>query len=142
MDILQVKSDKLFHDLINENEMDTIVMKILKCEYSHYVDLIIVYQEYEIILELNNNFLGNIIRNIVYGMTRIVGFYKEIKSKNKKEYKDKYYKDKLKVILINLNWINRKSVKYKESYIDKLYGFIGSKNNKNIFYKVISITLD
>ena len=80
-ELLQVKNDVLFHDLINEHEMDTIewiVMQILECNYedihgkvevknirltrinrkerSKYVDLIVSYKNEKIILELNNNF--------------------------------------------------------------------------------------
>ena len=102
-EILQVKSDILFHDLINQdniNIIEWIVIKILNLSYKNvhdncrvidsritralkkdrikYVDLVIAYQDYEIILELNRNFIGNIIRNIIYGMTRLVTFYKKI----------------------------------------------------------------
>ncbi len=37
-EILEIKSDRLFHDLWNEHEMDTIewtVMQILNCNYKY-----------------------------------------------------------------------------------------------------------
>ena len=166
MDILQVKSDILFHDLINQDNMsiiEFIVMNILNLSYDKvhnkcmiidsritrtfkkdrikYVDLIIVYQEYEIILELNNNFLGNIIRNIVYGMTRIVTYYQKYKYKNNKDYKKNYYKDKKKVILINLNWESENTINKKlVDSIEKINGLIW--NRKSLLFKVINVPLD
>ena len=165
-EILQVKSDILFHDLINQdniNIIEWIVMNILNLSYDEvhnnckvldsritrvfkkdrikYVDLIIKYEEYEIILELNRNFTGNIIRNIIYGMTRIVSFYQKFKSKNKLEYKKKYYNDKKKIIVVNLNWekvdiINKKLIEN----IEELHGLIWNK--KSSLFKVINISLD
>ena len=89
-ELLQVKSDILFHDLINQDNIkiiEWIVMQILGLSYDDvhgnckvldsritrvfkkdrikYVDLVIGYQDYEIILELNRNFIGNIIKNIM-----------------------------------------------------------------------------
>jgi len=87
--ISPVKSDLLYHDLLNGDNMDMIeyiVMQILKVSYSDihgkcrvsnsrlsridrndrvkYSDLIISYMEYDIIIEMNNNFDGNFKRNI------------------------------------------------------------------------------
>ena len=164
--LLQVKSDILFHDLINQDNIkiiEWIVIKILNLSYKDvhgnckvldsritrvfkkdrikYVDLIIMYQEYEIILELNQNFTGNIIRNIIYGMTRIVTFYQKYNNKNRKEYKNNYYKEKKKIILVNLNWekediINKKLIEN----IEELHGLLW--NRRNSLFKVINIALD
>ena len=165
--IYPIKSDLLFHDLINRDNIvfiKWIVTQVLnipikevhgKCQIVNtriprinnkdrikYVDTIIKYQEYEIILELNRNFRGSFIRNIVYGMTRIVGFYKRYKSKNKNDYQKHYYKDKLKVIVVNLNWYpeDKKNIKTPLKRINKVFGFDDVK--KGIFFKVINITLD
>ena len=162
-ELLQVKSDILFHDLINQDNIkiiEWIVMQILNLSYDKvhgnckvldsritrvfkkdrikYVDIIIKYLEYEIILELNRNFTGNIIRNIIYGMTRIVTFYQKY---NNKEYKNNYYKENKKIIIINLNWerediINKKLIEK----IEELHGIIW--NRKNSLFKVINIALD
>ena len=159
--IYQIRNDNLFHDLINQDNMNVIewiVMTILDLKYldvhnkcvvknsrltriskkdkNRYVDLIISYKEYEIILELNNWFLGSLIRNIVYGMTRIVNYY-QIERNKKKDY----YKENLKVIVINLNWChkNRKS-KLKLKRIDKVFGFDDIR--KGIFFEVINVSLD
>ena len=39
-----------------------------------YADLIIMFKEYEIIIKLNQNFDGNLKRNILFALTRIVKF--------------------------------------------------------------------
>ena len=74
-------------------------------------------------------------------MTRIVTYYQKYKYKNKKEYKNNYYIDKKKVILINLNWeveniINKKLV----DSIEKINGLIW--NRKSLLFKVINVPLD
>ena len=165
-EILQVKSDILFHDLINQDNMNIIewiVIKILNVNYEKvhgncrvidsritraykkdrikYVDLVIAYQDYEIILELNRNFVGNIIRNIIYGMTRLVTFFQKYDSKDQKEYKKHYYKDKKRIILVNLNWepesiIHKKLIKS----VENLYGILWKR--KTTLFKVINIPLD
>ncbi|MBQ8892432.1 MAG: hypothetical protein IJ068_06200 [Bacilli bacterium] len=163
MQIPQIRNDNLFHDLINQDNMsiiEWIVMIILGLSYEEvhgncivknsrltrtskndrnkYVDLIIGYLEYEIILELNNFFLGSLIRNIVYGMTRVVNFYQV--NINNKEKKD-YYKKKIKVIVINLNWYPKdKKINLPKKRMDKVFGFDDIK--KGIFFKVINVILD
>ena len=111
-EILQIRYDGLYHDLINGDNMDIIefiVMQILGLSYdmvhgkcivkdsritraskkdrTKHVDLIIGYGIHELILEMNNNYLGALIRNIVYGMTRIVTFYQRYRKgmRNKKK---------------------------------------------------------
>ena len=162
-DILQVKSDILFHDLINQdniNIIEWIVINILNISYTEvhgncrvidsritriskkdrikYVDTIIGFNEYEIILELNRSFYGNIIRNIIYGMTRIISFYQKDRKKEIKRY---YYKDNKKVILVNLNWeLENKINKRLIQSIEMLHGLLWNK--KKVLYKVINIPLD
>ena len=155
----------IFHDLINQDNIsivEWIVMCILKLDYNKvqgkckvldsritrltkkdrvkYVDLIIKYEEYEIILELNRNFEGNIIRNILFGMTRLISYYKKRKYKNKKIYQRNYYKKEKKVIIVNLNWekvdiINKKLIKS----IEKLHGKIWENI---LLIKIINAPLD
>lgn len=120
-ELLQVKYDDLFHQLFNENEIDTLewsVMKILDCSYADihgnvevrnirkakvndkeknkYVDLIVNYKNETIILELNNNFRGNYTRNIMYAFNELLSVFGRDD--------DTYYKKIHRVILVNLNW--------------------------------------
>ena len=181
-----VKKDELYHDLLNDSNMDIIefiVMQILGESYDEvhgnclvsnsrlsridikdrvkYSDLIISYKEYDIIIELNNNFDGNLKRNILFALTRLVKFYSKYetnKSKMKKinlneedaleklrelrkrqnDYKNNYYKDVFKVILVNLNWYHdgSESIKYQRQEV------IFDNPDKGIFLKVININLD
>ena len=185
--IKPIKKDILYHDLLNENNMDMIefiVMQILdlpynmvhdKCIVSNsrlsridindrtkYSDLIISYREYDIIIELNNNFDGNLKRNILFALTRLVKFYskyetdkstitniklneemalQKLKDLREKQnnYKKHYYKDEFKVILVNLNWYNaNKSIYYNRQEVIHAFDDI----NKGVFLKVININLD
>ena len=163
--LLQVKSDIVFHDLINKdnkNIIEWIVMKILNLDYKDvhnkcklidsritrisnndkvkHVDIIIEYEDYEIILELNRNFKGNIIRNLVYGMTRIVDCYKKYDYIDRKDYQKNYYNEKIKVIIVNLNW-ERENVLTKKliNNSEIIHGMIWSKR---ILLKVINVPLD
>ena len=120
-ELLQVKYDELFHDLINENEMNTlewITMQILECKYedihgkvevknirkprisknekTKYVDLIVNLKDETIILELNNNFRGNYTRNLMYALNELLGYFGKDEGS--------YYKKIHRVILVNLNW--------------------------------------
>ena len=165
LELISIKSDIMFHDLINKdnkNIIEWIVMKILNLDYKDvhnkcklsdsritriskndkvkHVDIIIEYEDYEIILELNRNFKGNIIRNLVYGMTRIVDCYKKYDYIDRKEYQKNYYNEKIKVIVVNLNWekvdiINKKLINNFET----IHGMIWSKR---ILLKVINVPLD
>jgi len=120
-ELLQVKYDTLFHDLFNENEMQTlewVVMQVLDCKYEDikgrvevknirkpkvsknekekYVDLIVNYKEERLIFELNFNFKGNYTRNLMYALNELLGFF------DKDD--ETYYKRIARVILVNLNW--------------------------------------
>lgn len=124
--ILQVRSDTLFHDLFNENDMITlewVVSKILDCDYEKikgrvkihdtrltrvnkyekkkYVDLIVEYETEKIIIELNNNFQGLYTRNILYATNVLLNNYKL----EKEDYD--YYKKIVRVLLVNLNWYSK-----------------------------------
>ena len=104
-EILEVKSDILFHDLFNENDMDTIewsVMQILKADYEDIhgkvtvknvrltntyqkergknVDLIVDYKGEKIIVEMNNNYPGNYMKNLLYSLFSF--FFSNIRTQN------------------------------------------------------------
>ena len=99
-EVLEVRYDRLFHDLINEKEMKTvewIVMHILNCKYEDihnkvkvgnirlpnlskddkekYVDLIVYYKNDIIGIELNNNATGDYLRNALYMCNAINNSY-------------------------------------------------------------------
>jgi len=172
-EILPVKSDVVYHDLINQDNIkivEWIVAQILDISYEEvkgkclvkdsrttrasnsdkikYVDTIIGYKEYEIILELNRNFTGSLIRNINYGLTRIVNFYKKYKysgksKKIKKNIKRKNnYKELIRVIVVNLNWLpeTRKKIPKYHKNVDEVYAYFDK--NRGILFKVISVMLD
>ena len=123
-EILEVKSDRLFHDLFNGHEMKTIewtVMMILNKSYEEihgrvpvcdsrltnmskndkqkFVDLAVELPDKKIIIELNNNFEGNFLRNTLYAMNVINNTYINDGG---------YYNEKIQGILVNLNWPKRR----------------------------------
>ena len=124
-ELLEIKSDRLFHDLWNEKEMDTIewtVMQILNCSYEDihgkvsvgniriintsldnkqkYVDLVVNYKDTITVIELNNNASDNYLRNVLYAMNCILNSYIE---------GEKYTDKKIRGILVNLNWFNKET---------------------------------
>ena len=127
--ILQVKNDKLFHDLFNEKDIkavEWVASQILECdvkeikgkvsvknvrltrtnpnERSKYVDLIVEYKNEKIVIELNNNYEGIYTRNLNYAFNTLLNFY----NSNGCSY---YTRDAIfKVILVNLNWYKNKSI--------------------------------
>ena len=138
LELLQIKSDRVFHDLFNEQEINTIewvVMQILGCrhedikgrvrvgnvrltntnvkERSKYVDLIIEYQDERIIMELNNNFDGNYTRNLLYAFNTILNNY-NLNDDYLLNYRE-LYKKVIRVVLVNLNWFKKNvDIKGKE----------------------------
>lgn len=157
-ELLQVKYDLLFHDLFNENEMNTlewIVMKILNCKHedihgkvlvknirkprvlynekSKYVDLIVNFNDETIILELNNNFKGNYTRNVMYALNELLSFF------GKDDLS--YYKKIHRVILVNLNWFYEGhdfNPKEKEVFEIPYPNY----NKSGYLLKVINVNLD
>ena len=126
-DLLSIRSDILFNDLFNENEMDTIewtVMQILDCKYedihgnvtvcntkldrknikekNKYVDLLVLYKNDYILIELNNNFNGYYLRNLLYAFNIALG------QVQKGEGYEKYRGIEPTIILVNLNWYKEK----------------------------------
>ena len=159
-ELLEIKSDRLFHDLWNEHEMDTIewtVMQILNCSYEDihgkvkvgnirltnlskedkqkYVDLVVYYKETITVIELNNNASTNYVRNVLYTLNAISNSFIE-----GEEYTDK----RVRGILVNLNWYknkeNKERIKGKEEII---YGYpVTGNENKDYLLKIININLD
>jgi len=158
-EILQVKSDRLFKDLFNEYEMDTLewtVMQILNCPYEDIkgkvsvdnvrlnnistservkvVDLKVKYKNQTILIELNNNFDGFYMRNLLYAFNDINNHYSI--------HGTSYYHDKsiFKVILVNLNWHRNKNIDVPKKRIITL-PFPDEKVNDDLL-KIININLD
>ena len=164
-DLLSVRSDILFNDLFNENEMDTIewtVMQILDCKYedihgnvtvcntkldrknikekNKYVDLLVLYKNDYILIELNNNFNGYYLRNLLYAFNIALGQVR------KGEVYEKYRGIEPTIILVNLNWykekINIEKIPGKrEQFLTKPDDFVDEGKN-NYILKIININLD
>ena len=103
-----------------------------KKDRNKYVDFMIKYKNNIIILELNNNFNGSSIRNIVFAMTEIINHY----SRNN----NTYYKDMIRVYLVNLNWHKSDNKLIFQKRIDKVYSL--ENLSKGLFFEVININLD
>ena len=155
-EILEVKSDRLFHDLWNENEMDTIewtAMQILNCNYEDihgkvkvgntrltnaslnekqkFVDLIVYYEDTITVIELNNNASPNYLRNTLYALNAINNSYIE---------GEKYTDKKVRGILVNLNWFkNKEKISNKKEIV---YGYpILGEEDDDYLLKIININL-
>ena len=122
--------------------LDSEITRSSKNDRKKRVDLIIKFGIHEIILEMNNNFVGSIVRNIVYGMTRIVTFYQKYRKKMRKLNKRvDYYHDKIRVSVINLNWNSKKrKSKIDKTRVEKVYGF--DDERRGIFFEIVNVTLD
>ena len=157
-ELLEVRSDRLFHDLFNENEISTIewvAMQILECSHEEirgkvtvgnirlprikkqgrdkYVDLIIkMSDEEQIIVELNNHFNGNYLRNLIYAFDVISNNY------NIGERNYELAKKRIKVILVNLNWNEYTPQKPKE-VIELPYP---SNKIDGYILKIVNLNLD
>lgn len=157
--ILQVRSDRLFHDLFNQEMMMTLewtVMQILGCSYEKvkdrvkvgnirlrnvnpkergkYVDLILELENEKIIIELNNNYNESSVRNILYAFSVILNQYAIDKPKDNVE--------NIKFILVNLNW--HSSQKMAKEIPDKRVEIISRPDrfHSEYFLKIIDINLD
>ena len=165
--ILQVRYDRLFHDLFNENDMNLLewaASQILECDIKEikgkvnvlnirlprtnenervkYVDLIVVYKNQKIIIELNNNYRGFYLRNVLYALNTLSNYY----NLDKYNYYDKenFYK----VILVNLNWYKSKNFSKKiplkkiTTYDYPMDDILKKHYNVDYFIKIININLD
>ena len=158
-EILDIRSDRLFHDLWNEKEMDTIewtVMQILNCKYEDihgkvivgnarlinkskddkqkFVDLVVYYNNIINIIELNNNANKNYLRNVLYSFNAINNSY--LQGNN---YADK----KVQCILVNLNWYNSKELLNTSGKEEIIYPYptVGQEE-KDYLLKIININLE
>ena len=75
--------------------------RTFKKEKTKYLDLIVLYKNEKIIIELNNNFDGIYTRNILYAANVLINNYKIRDDKN---LDDDYYKKVVRILLVNLNW--------------------------------------
>ena len=158
-EILEIKGDRIFHDLWNEHEMDTIewtAMQILECSYDEihgkvkvgniripnlskedkqkYVDLVVYYKDTITVIELNNNASTNYLRNVLYAMNQINNSYIE---------GSKYSEKKIRGILVNLNWFNNPKEKTFKDKEEIIYGYplIGQEKSDYLL-KIVNINLD
>ena len=165
--ILQVRYDRLFHDLFNENDMNLLewaASQILECDIKEikgkvnvlnirlprtnenervkYVDLIVVYKNQKIIIELNNNYQGFYLRNVLYAINTLSNYY----NLDKYNYYDKEHI--YKVILVNLNWYKTESVSLKVpskkiiTYDYPMDDMLKKYYNADYLIKIININLD
>ena len=72
-----------------------------------YVDLVVIYKMQKIIIELNNNYQGFYLRNVLYALNTLSNYY----NLDKYNYYEK--ENFSKVILVNLNWYKTKSLSKK-----------------------------
>ena len=159
--LLLIKNDIVFKDMFNENQMDTlewIVMKLLDAKYEDIhgkvvvktsvlphtyqqerdktVDLLVDYNGNDILIELNNNFTGNYMRNLLYAFNIISNHY------NKGIKNVEIVKNKTKIILVNLNWhhknYNHKKVEGKQEVFLEYPEY----NYHDYLIKIINVNLD
>ena len=168
-EILQVRSDILFHDLFNENDMSLLewtASQILECdvskvkgkvrvfnirlprtnkkERSKYVDLIVEYENQKIIIELNNNYDGFYLRNVLHALNGLSNYY----NIDNATYYELASKNIYKTILVNLNWYKYESISKKvpskkvifyEYPLDDVYK---ERYKMDYLMKIININLD
>ena len=168
-EILQVRSDILFHDLFNENDMSLLewtASQILECdvskvkgkvrvinirlprtnekERSKYVDLVVVYENQKIIIELNNNYDGFYLRNVLYALNGLSNYY----NIDNATYYELASENIYKTILVNLNWYRNKGISEKvpskkvifyEYPLDDVYK---ERYKMDYLMKIININLD
>ena len=158
--LLEIRGDRIFHDMFNEYEMDTIewlVMKILDCKYEDIhgkvivggtespnlskddkrkrLDLVVYYKDKILNIELNNNAGSDYLRNACYIGNRVINSYLE---------GDDY--DKVtQGILVNLNWYTEsEKKKHPERKVEEIWKYPTLKKDDNIpkyFIKFIHINL-
>ena len=98
--LLEIRIDRVFKDMFNESQMDTLewtVMQILNAKYEDIhnkvkvqnaclintyreernktVDLLVDYNGDDILIELNNNYCGNYMRNLLYAFNIVLNHY-------------------------------------------------------------------
>ena len=156
--LLEIRGDRIFHDMFNEYEMDTIewlVMKILNCKYEDIhgkvkvggtdspnlskddkgklLDLIVYYDNKIIDIELNNNSGLEYTRNANYITNRVIT----------DNLIGEDYSKKTQGILVNLNWYKLKSdIENIDKVVEITWDYPSLKKNKpNYFVKFINVNL-
>ena len=170
-EILQIKDDRLFHDLFNRNETSTIewiakeilgcsleevhgkvfvsttrLTRVRKAERNKYVDLLIEQANGEFILiELNNNYYGNPAKSIFYAVNILSSYYdRDVMDKNKSK---KVYVKPVRGILVNLNWSPPKAEARKKANPGKIitdwnYPSDSTHEYRGYCLRILSINLD
>ena len=158
-EVLEIRSDRIFHDMFNEYEMDTIewlVMKILDCSYSDIhgkvkvggsespalakndkgkrLDLIVYYKDKIINIELNNNTGLEYVRNANYISNRVI---------NSRLIGDTY-EESTQGILVNLNWFKYKTDADNIDLVTEMkWEYPSLSNDKpEYFIKFINVNLE
>ncbi len=157
-EILQIRNDLIFNDLFNENNMETVewaVSKILDCdidkikgkvtfknirlpkrhilEKQKYVDLLVEFEGKDILIELNNNYGGLYLRNLLYTFEVILSRY---------TIGSNYDDVASTAILVNLNWHKNKKIAKETKIKNVEYLHYDETNPNKILIKIININLD
>ena len=174
-EILDVRTDKYMHDIfssLNPNLVRWLISHILEksvsevkdkiifknvrlpnlvlSERTKYCDLIYVIDNQEIIVEINNNFIGSFIRNDIYAFSNIISHYsvhekftkKQKLGRENKGLKEKkpYYQKDIETILVNLNFhkyeIDKLRPKKEVTILRRNYG------GKEKILKIVDINMD
>ena len=157
-EILEIRGNRIFKDMFNEYEMDTIewlVMKILDCKYEDIhgkvkvggvespnlakndkgktLDLVVYYQNKVIDIELNNNTGLEYTRNANYISNRVINSY----------IVGEEYDKGTQGILVNLNWYkNKMDIDRIETVSEMKWEYPSLKEKKpEYFVKFINVNL-
>ena len=157
-ELLEIRGDRIFHDMFNADEMDTIewlVMKILNCKYEDihgnvkvgnirstnlskndkekYLDLVVNYKNKIIDIELNNNSGLEYSRNAHYISNRVIN--SNIIGEN--------YDKQTQGILVNLNWYKlKRDIDKIDTIVETEWEYPSLEENKpKYFIKFINVNL-
>ena len=169
MNIREVRVDSDFNDLFSRNNLtfiEWIVISRLGLTYEEVhgkvfvddtkldrinvedrrktVDFHFYYEEYEFIIEMNNNSDGSYIRNMLYLSTICLNKYKKKDKKTISENENKkneYYKYINTFCLISLNWFSKGQLKELVKPYEIIEIPADARKNKNLF-EIEHINLD
>ena len=158
-EILAINADRIFKDMFNEYEMDTIewlVMKILDCKYEDIhgkvkvggtespglakddkgkrLDLVVYYKNQVFDIELNCNTGLDFTRNSYYIANRVIN----------SRLIGETYEEKVQGILVNLNWYrHEEDANMLDDIIETTWEYPSFENDKpDYFIKFINVNLD
>ena len=149
-ELLEIRGDRIFHDMFNEYEMDTIewlVMKILDCKYEDIhgnvkvggsespglskddkgkrLDLVVYFNNKIIDIELNNNTGLEYTRNANYISNRVIN--------NNLIGED--YSKKTQGILVNLNWYKlQEDIDNIDTVVETIWEYPSLKRDKPNYF--------